>query len=282
MSIILQKRAATQKQGLISLEGLVQGKRFETFIMVCILCNAVTLGLETSDSLMAQENIHTLLSILDKIFIGIFTIEMVVKIYLKKASYFKDPWNVFDFLIVGVSWLPALGSFSVLRALRVLRVLRIISIVPSLRKVVEGLLSAVPGLGVVITILFLVFYISAVVATNLFKASFPEWFGNLASSAYSLFQVMTLESWSMGIVRPIMQEYPYAWVFFIPFIFITTFTMLNLFIGVIVNALQAGADKSDQSPTEDDKILEIESALQRIENQQKELLGILEKNGIKK
>jgi voltage-gated sodium channel len=126
----------------------------------------------------------------------------------------------------------------VLRALRILRVLRLFSMVPSMRKVVGGLLAAVPGISSIALIITILFYVAAVIATNLFAAGYPEWFGSVGRSMYTLFQVMTLESWSMGIVRPVMEQYPYAWAFFIPFILVATFTMLNLFIGVIVSAIQ--------------------------------------------
>ncbi|MDJ0643974.1 MAG: ion transporter, partial [Erythrobacter sp.] len=137
---------------------------------------------------------------------------------------------------------PAGEQFSVLRALRILRALRLISVVPSMRKVIAGLFSAIPSIGTVIVMLLLLFYISAVMATKLFGEAFPEWFGTLGASLYSLFQVMTLESWSMGIVRPVMEVYPYAWAFFVPFILLTSFIVLNLFIGVIVNAMSEATE----------------------------------------
>ena len=134
--------------------------------------------------------------------------------------------------------IPATGNLSVLRALRILRVLRLISVVPSLRRVVGGLLAALPGMGSIAVLLMLVFYMFSVMATKLYGGNFPDWFGSVGASAYSLFQIMTLESWSMGIVRPVMEVYPYAWLFFLPFILVTSFTVLNLFIGIIVDAMQ--------------------------------------------
>ena len=148
----------------------------------------------------------------------------------------------FDFVIVGISLVPAGQGFTALRALRILRVLRVISVAPSLRRVVEGFIRAVPGMGSVFLLMGLIFYIGAVIATRLFADAFPQWFGTLGASAYSLFQIMTLESWSMGIVRPVMEVYPWAWAFFIPFILSTTFTVLNLFIGIIVSAMQEEHD----------------------------------------
>ena len=125
-----------------------------------------------------------------------------------------------------------------LRALRILRLLRVVSVAPSLRRVIEGLLNALPGMGSVFLLMALIFYIGAVMATKLFGAAFPAWFGTLGKSGYSLFQIMTLESWSMGIVRPVMEAYPFAWMFFVPFILLTTFVVLNLVVGLVVNSMQ--------------------------------------------
>jgi voltage-gated sodium channel len=134
-----------------------------------------------------------------------------------------------------------------LRALRVLRVLRLLSVVPSMRKVVGALLAAVPGLSSIALVLGLIFYVFAVIATKLFGPEFPDWFGTLGQSIYTLFQVMTLESWSMGISRPVMEVFPYAWAFFVPFILVATFTMLNLFIAVIVNAMQSFSSEDQEA-----------------------------------
>ena len=140
--------------------------------------------------------------------------------------------------MVAVSLVPTGGSFTVLRALRIFRVLRVISTAPRLRRVVEGSITALPGMASVFLLMAIIFYIGSVISTKLFGASFPEWFGTLGQSAYSLFQIMTLESWSMGIVRPVMEVYPYAWVFFVPFIVVTTFAVVNLLVGLIVNSMQ--------------------------------------------
>ena len=118
---------------------------------------------------------------------------------------------------------------------------------PRLRRVVEGVINAVPGVASVFLLMGIIFYIGSVISTKLFGADFPQWFGSLGQSAYSLFQIMTLESWSMGIVRPVMEVYPYAWVFFVPFIMVTTFAVVNLLVGLIVNSMQdAHSEEEDQ------------------------------------
>jgi voltage-gated sodium channel len=222
------------------LAATIERPRVQHTIIALILINAVILGLETSPTAMARWG--DALMRLDQIILTIFVVEIVARIIAHGTRFFRDPWSIFDFIVIGIALLPATGPFAVLRALRVLRVLRLLTMLPNMRRVVAGLLSAVPGLASVFAIIAIIFYVGAVIATKLFGASFPEWFGTLGHSAYTLFQVMTLESWSMGIVRPVMEQYPYAWMFFILFILVSTFTMLNLFIAVIVNAIQAEHD----------------------------------------
>ncbi|NIM27755.1 MAG: ion transporter [Gammaproteobacteria bacterium] len=219
------------------LAGIAENPTFQRTIIVLIVVNAILLGLETSQTAMRAAG--GIIIALDQIILGVFVIELAIRITAHGRAFFRDPWSIFDFIVVGVAIAPTTEHFSVLRALRVLRVLRLASTAPQMRRVVEALLSAVPGLSSVVAILCLIFYVAGVMATQLFGDAFPEWFGNIGKSVYSLFQIMTLESWSMGIVRPVMQVYPHAWGFFVPFILIATFTMLNLFIAVVVNAMQS-------------------------------------------
>ena len=220
----------------LKLKAFVEAAPIQKFIITLILLNAAILGLQTDAGIVAQWG--GLLHSADLIILSVFVVEITLRLVVHRLSFFRDPWSVFDFLVVAIALVPASGPFEVLRALRVLRVLRLLTMVPSMRRVVAGMLKAVPGLGSVGAIMSIIFYVSAVMATNLFGEDFPEWFGSLGASAYTLFQVMTLESWSMGIVRPVMEIYPHAWLFFLPFILIATFTMLNLLMAVIVNAVQ--------------------------------------------
>ncbi|WP_421928783.1 ion transporter [Neoaquamicrobium sediminum] len=219
-----------------ALRTLIESRRFEAVITALIIVNAITLGLETSSTVMAR--FGDLLMALDVAVLAVFVIELVARFVVYRTDFFRDPWRVFDLIVVAIALIPSTGNLSVLRALRILRVLRLVSVVPSLRRVVGGLIAALPGMGSIVLLLGLVFYVFSVMATKLFAATFPEWFGSIGESAYSLFQIMTLESWSMGIVRPVMDVHPYAWVFFIPFIVLTSFAVLNLFIGIIVSAMQ--------------------------------------------
>ncbi len=220
----------------MSLRALVESRWTERFITALILLNAVTLGLETVPAVM--DRIGPLLLAFDRFVIVVFVVEIALRLAVHRLAFFRQPWSIFDFVIVAIALVPATEGFQVLRALRVLRILRMITVVPSLRRVVGALATALPGMGSIFLLLGLIFYISSVMATKLFGASFPDWFGTIGASAYSLFQIMTLESWSMGIVRPVMLVYPYAWAFFVPFILCATFIALNLFIGVSVSAIQ--------------------------------------------
>jgi len=228
------------------LRGFVEKPITQRAILVLILVNAVILGLETSPSLMAAHG--PLLVALDRTILAVFVVEIAARLVVHRLAFFRDPWSLFDFLVVGIALVPATGQLAVLRALRVLRVLRILTIVPSMRRVVGALLSAIPGLSSIALVLLLIYYVFAVIATNLFAAAYPEWFGDLGRSLYTLFQIMTLESWSMGIARPVMETFPYAWAFFVPFILIATFTMLNLFVAIIVSAMQT-YEQSDPKAT---------------------------------
>jgi len=230
------------------LRAFINHPRVQALIIVLILVNAVLLGLETSPSVMAAAGRFILL--VDRAILAVFVVEIVIRLWVFRGAFWRDPWSVFDFLVVGIALVPASGPFAVLRALRVLRVMRLLTIVPSMRRVVGALLAAIPGLGSIVLMLGVIYYVFAVIATNLFAAQYPDWFGHIGRSLYTLFQVMTLESWSMGISRPVMESFPYAWAFFVPFILIATFTMLNLFIAIIVNAMQSYTESEHEALVE--------------------------------
>ncbi len=217
-------------------------------IIAVIVFNAILLGLETSSPVMDRAG--TLIGLLDKLCLAIFVAELGAKMFAFGGRFFRDGWNLFDLVIVGISLVPGAQTLSVLRALRILRLLRVISVAPRLRRVVEGFITALPGMGSVFLLMGLIFYIGSVMATNLFGADFPEFFGTLPRSAYSLFQIMTLESWSAGIVRPVMEVQPYAWAFFVPFIMVTTFAVVNLLVGLIVNSMQDAHHAEDVEATD--------------------------------
>ena len=250
---------------------IIENKYFVTFITIVIIINAITLGLETSPEIKAEFGV--ILSLIDRVALTIFTIELITKIAVYQLRFFKDGWNVFDFLIVAVSLIPASGPFSVLRAFRIFRTLRLLSIVPSMKRIIQAIFISIPGILSVGTIIILIFYISSVLTTTFFGERFYEWFGTIGNSMYTLFQIMTLESWSMGIVRPVMKEFPLAWLFFVPFILVTTFAILNLFIGIIVDAMQQIS--KDGSHEEKKSELDLQKKIISMEIQLKEITKLL-------
>jgi voltage-gated sodium channel len=227
---------------------VVNDPRTERVIMSLIVVNAVILGLETSKTIMASYG--WLLEILDHIILAVFVVEIAARVIVHRVAFFRDPWSVFDFIVIGIALVPATETFSVLRSLRVLRVLRLITGVPTLRRVVAGLLAALPGMGSIVFLIGLIYYVFAIMATKLFGGDNPNLFGTLGDSLFTLFTVMTLEGWTNDVARPVMQNHPYAWVFFVVYIVITTFMVLNLFIGVVVNAMQEEASKADAEERE--------------------------------
>lgn len=250
----------------VALARWVESSRVQWVVIGVILLNAVVLGLETDVGLVASHG--ALLQVIDKACLAVFVAELVVKQIAYKRFFWLSGWNVFDFLVVAVAFIPGNGAWSVLRSLRVLRVLRLLTVVPQLRRVVAAFIHAIPGLFGVVMVMAIFFYTAGVLATTLFGDSHPQWFGSLGASLYSLFQIMTLESWSMGIVRPVMEAHPWAWAFFIPFIVIATFTILNLFIGIIVSTMQE-LGTADLAVTPEAK--NIRQSLDRIESQVRDL-----------
>lgn len=202
-----------------------------------ILFNAVTLGLEAYP--FEAVWFTDVLPIVDRIIVAIFVVELLLKMIAYRGAFFKSGWNWFDLIVVSISLFPDAGPFTVLRALRIMRVFRLFSVMPDMRKVVEALMRAIPGMGAILAVLSLMFYVAAVMATKLFGPTNPDLFGTLGGSAFTLFQVMTLEGWAMDVARPVMEAQAFAWVFFVIFIVLTSFAVLNMFIAVIVDSLQS-------------------------------------------
>jgi len=214
---------------------LVESNAFQRTIVGVIVFNAITLGLETSDSIMAEAG--GLLHVLDRSVLVIFIIELLLRGYAHRTKFFRDPWSLFDLAVVGLSLVPASGGLSVLRALRILRALRLVSVVPGMKRVVSGLLSAIPAMLSIILLLSLVLYVGAVLATEMYGQDAPENFGHLGRSLFTLFQVMTGEAWP-DIAAKVLPSHPTAWVFFVIFILTSTFVVLNLFTAVVVSAME--------------------------------------------
>ncbi len=266
---------------------LIEGKVATTLITILILVNAITLGLETDPEIASE--FGSILAWCDRAILVVFSLEIALKFYAYRFAFFRSGWNIFDFSIVFIAWLPTSGAFTVLRTLRILRILRLISVVPQMRRVVSAIGYSIPGMVSVVGVLGLIFYVAAVLATKIFGAhpdqNMQEWFGTISASAYTLFQIMTLESWSMGVVRPTMDLFPWAWAFFLPFIIITSFAVLNFFIGIIVDSMQTaqklevealGIDEEGQLTKRD--LIELGNKIDKLANQLEKIKKIQDRS----
>jgi voltage-gated sodium channel len=260
------------------IKSVVESKSFVNFITYLIILNGITMGLETSKEFVA--NFGSFASLFNTFVISIFTIEIVLRIYVNRISFFKDPWSLFDFTIVAISLVPLSAGFEILRVLRVLRLFRLVTVVPQMRKIVSALISVIPGMLSIAALMSLFFYIFAIMATQLYSEKFPQWFGTLGESFYTLFQIMTLESWSMGIVRPIMEVYPLAWIFFVPFIFVVTFVMINLIVAIVVDAMSIINKEEEEHIVEEVHVAEnhTNSELAMLREEIAELKSLLKAN----
>ena len=218
-----------------SIKRFIESPIFQNTIILLIVVNSLLIGLETSDYWMTHYG-H-IIDQVDLAILGVFVIEIGLKLLVYHYRFFKNAWNVFDLAIILISVVPAASSFTVFRAFRILRTLRLVKNVPKLRFIIESLLKAIPSIGWIVALLLMIFYVFAVLGTNLYGDQFPVWFGTLGKSMFTLFQIMTLESWSSGIARPVMSEVPLAALYFIVFILVATYTTLNVFIAIVVNTM---------------------------------------------
>ncbi|MBA4251854.1 MAG: voltage-gated sodium channel [Chlorobiaceae bacterium] len=221
----------------------IESQKIQRIIITLIIINSITIGMETFDSVM--EKYGTILLTIDRAILFIFVIEIILKLFAFRLSFFKNAWNVFDFVIVAIALFPASGIFAVLRSLRILRTLRLLKTVPRLRFIIEALLRTLPSLGWIFVLLMLVIYVFAVIGTKLFGNTFPEWFGTLWLTMFTLFQIMTLEGWA-EIARALMTHYPISVFYFLLFILIASYTALNIFIAVVVNTMNEIEKKNEE------------------------------------
>lgn len=225
---------------------------FENTIIGLIIVNSIILGLMTSERFM--DVFGGLALFLDRLILGVFVLEIAMRFAARGRAYFSSGWSWFDIFVVSIAFAPTAPGLQVLRAFRVFRLLRLFSIVPKMRRVIGGFFLALPGMAGVVGVLGVIFYVSAVITTSAFghmtladaaPGATPEdietvkqLFGTLGRSFFTLFQLMTLENWADGIVVPTMKVAPAAIWFFMPYMVITAFAVLNLFIGIIVDSMQ--------------------------------------------
>ncbi|CAN0386030.1 MULTISPECIES: ion transporter [unclassified Hyphomonas] len=226
-----------------ALERVIERPWFRHLVIALIIVNAVILGVLTYRETLPAGLVVSLDAV-DQTITYVFAVEILLKLVVYRLQFFRRGWNWFDFIVIGVSLIPGTQAFGVLRALRVLRILRLLHIVPMMRRITEALMKALPGMGAIFAVLALITYVAAVMATNMYgnteNEEVTELFGDLPRSAYSLFQVMTMDGWRFEVVQKVIDDgNPYAWMFFLIFIFIASFAILNLFIALIVDSLAA-------------------------------------------
>ena len=250
---------------LYKIRKLVECRPFQWAILAVILFNSLLFGLQTSREMMQSHGVA--LQSLDQICLWIFVVELGLKIAAYRSGFVRDPWNLFDFLIVAVSFAPDMGMFSSVRLFRVLRVFKLVSGMRHMRIIISAIMKSLPGVSWAGMLLLLVYYVYGIIGTNLFGAAFPAWFGNLGKSVYSLFQVMTLESWSMGIARPVIAQFPHAWIFFVSYIVVSSFIVLNIVVGIVLTSIADSFKKEESSDAVclEDASIELEKLKRQME-----------------
>lgn len=222
---------------------VTSSKIFKNTIVLIILINSIVLGLITSDAIYAK--FGKILEFILSTCVAIFTVEILLRIIAKGWRFFLNGWNIFDFVLVSIALMPETGAAITFRVFRVMRALRMVSSFKKLRHIVSAILVSAPHVFWAAVLLMIIFYIFGIMGQNLFHEEFPQWFGTLGETVYTLFQVTTLESWSMGIARPVMKVFPWAWMYFVPFVMISSYIVLNVVVGVVVNATSDLSDDDD-------------------------------------
>ena len=267
----------------------VEGRLFQNFILIVIVLNAAIMGIQTARGLPG--GVKTFLSGLDTVCLWIFILELALKLVAYRLRFFVDGWNLFDLVVVLTSIFSSLSFFSVFRVFRIFRVtrslkalkslrgFRLVSRLRELRVIVEAIGRSIPGIFWSGMLLMLVYYIFAIMGCSLFGESFPQWFGSIGGSFYTLFQVMTLESWSMGISRPVMEVFPWAWAYFVPFVLCTSFLIMNVVVGIVVNAISEVSEEQGSHERQEPKG-GLETELADLKEQLARVEELINKQGI--
>jgi voltage-gated sodium channel len=255
---------------------LVEAPSFEAWMVGLILVNAVIIGMETSRELTAGYG--RWLELINDLILAVFVVEAALKITAvapRISRYFGDGWNLFDFSVVVASLIPATGEFAlVARLVRVLRVLRLVSTVPQLRLIVATLVRSIPSMGHVLLLLAIIFYIYAIIGFQLFHEDDAEHWGTLGASLLTLFQIVTLEGW-VEVMNKALENAPWAWIYFVSFVLLGTFIVLNLFIAIVINNLEASKaaemEELRQPTTHEEVLRELERTREALTSLQRRL-----------
>jgi voltage-gated sodium channel len=226
---------------------IADSRSFQLAVVVVILANAVVIGLETYDSI--EQDYGALLGTLNDVFLGLFTVELAIRVAAygrRPQGYFRSGWNVFDFLVVALAYVPWLReSVTLLRVIRLLRIVRLITVVPGLRVVIVGLGRSIAPIGSIALLTFFLLYIYGIVGWIIYADHDPEQFGNIGRALLTLFQVLTLEGWNEVLAKE-MELTPWSWVYFVSFVLFATFIVLNVVIAVVVNSIEEAHQIEDE------------------------------------
>ena len=244
---------------------LRNNKAFELFVVFVIIFSALVIGAKTYN---LPPSMIQFTHFLDHFITVVFLFEIIVRFIAEpdKKSFFKKGWNIFDTLIVVVSLVPIENSEMALvgRLIRIFRVLRMVSIIPELRILLNSLLKALPQLGYVLLLMFIIFYIYAAVGSTFFSNINPTLWGDISLALLTLFRVMTFEDWT-DVMYETMAEYPLSWIYYLTFIFFTAFAFLNMVIGIVVNVMEEENIKAREAKSTEPSLTELKYKLEEIE-----------------
>jgi voltage-gated sodium channel len=255
---------------------IADSPRFQSFIMGVIVANAVTLGLGTYDF---SSGVDSLLLTLDDVFLGIFVVELAIRIAAfgrRPQDFFRDGWNVFDFVVIGLAFLPGLReNATLLRLARLLRVVRLVTVMPDLRILVRAMARSIPPITSLALLTVLLIYIYGMVGWILFHTEDPEQWGNIGEAMLSLFQILTLENWPQYLEAG-QAIYPASWIFFVSYVLLASFLVINILIAIIINSVEEvheaeraelDAELAESDGSIADRLGEIRHALDKLETQ---------------
>jgi voltage-gated sodium channel len=218
---------------------IADSSRFQVSILAVIVANAITLGLETYDTI--ERDAGATLGTLNDVFLGIFVVEIAIRIAAygrRPQDYFRDGWNVFDFIVIGGAFAPGLReNATLLRLLRLLRVVRVVSIFPDLRFLIRGMMRSLPPISSMAMLTILLIYVYGMLGWILFADTDPGRWGNIGDAMLSLFIILTLENWP-NIMGEVADAHPSAWIFFVSYVLIASFLLINMVIAILINSLE--------------------------------------------
>jgi voltage-gated sodium channel len=218
---------------------IADSTRFQVFISGVIVANAITLGLGTYGGI--EDEAGSLLTTLDDLFLGIFVVELVIRIAAfggRPQDFFRSGWNVFDFVVIGAAFVPGIReNVTMLRLVRLLRVVRLVSVFPDMRVLVRAMVKSLPPIGSLVLLTLLLMYVYGMVGWILFHEDDPQNWGDIGTAMLSLFEMLTLENWP-ALLDAAQKIHPSSWIFFVSYILVASFLVINILLAIIINSME--------------------------------------------